>query len=195
MAYEYDIFISYRRSPTVGEWVKNHFLPRLSARIDDVASEPIRIFCDRQIASGANWPDQLKLNLKRSKLLLCVWSADYFRSPWCMAEWESFKRREEMFGLFSEDQPNGLVCPVRFADGRHYHPAASVTQCVKDFSSLNFPDLVFREAAAYLEFDRAIQELASILLDQLETPPDWHNDFPISEPEPLPKVQMRRPRN
>src|SRR5580698_3791248 len=111
MSYQYEIFLSYRRSPTVGLWVKNHLAPRLQARIDEVAPFPVRISCDFQMESGVLWPDDLKRRLKSSAILLTVWSADYFRSEWCMAEWRSFREREGAIGLFTARRPQGLVYP------------------------------------------------------------------------------------
>src|SRR5215468_12397722 len=99
MSYEHDIFISYRRSPTVGLWVQNHFVPRLEARLNDVAPAPVGVFCDFKMSDGTNWPSELKQKLLGSRLLLTVWSADYFRSTWCMAEWRSFRDRESLLGL------------------------------------------------------------------------------------------------
>jgi hypothetical protein len=58
-----------------------------------------------------------------------------------------------LLGLFSEEHTQGLVYPVRYSDGEHFHPDAKLTQCRKDFSELNYPDDVFALSAKYLEFD------------------------------------------
>src|SRR5262249_27293181 len=98
--YEHEIFISYRRTDTIGRWVKNHLVPRLNSRLDEIAPENVRIFCDYKMQSGTRWPDELKRQLRRSGLLLSIWSADYFRSDWCVAEWRSFRKREELLRTF-----------------------------------------------------------------------------------------------
>src|ERR1700694_1514154 len=140
MGYQYDIFVSYRRSLTVGQWVQNHLVPRLEARLNEVAPGPVSVFCDFKMADGVNWPAELKRQVRGSSLLLTVWSADYFRSTWCMAEWQSFRNREALLGLFTDEHTLGLVYPVRYADGNHFHTDARQTLCRKDFSSLNYPD-------------------------------------------------------
>src|SRR6266550_4280082 len=103
MAYEHDIFISYRRSLTVGQWVKNHLVPRLEARLNEGAPSPVSVFCDFKMAEGVNWPAELKRQIQKSSLLLTVWSANYCHSSWCKAEWQSFRSRESLLGLFSDE--------------------------------------------------------------------------------------------
>lgn len=193
MTYEYDVFISYRRSDTVGRWVSTHLVPRLQARLEDIAPSSVRISWDQQMDSGSRWPDELKRRLRRSGLLLAVWSADYFRSAWCMAEWRSFRERESMLGLFSEANPRGLVYPIRYADGAHYHPEAQQTQCKKDFSRHNYPDAAFSTSAKYMEFDDLVQEMAEELIAYLDSLPPWRDDFPVVEPDPLPQQIVTRP--
>ena len=193
MSYEHDIFISYRRSLTVGQWVQNHLVPRLEARLNEVAPAAVRVFCDFKMEEGVNWPAELKHQVRNSGLLLTVWSADYFRSNWCMAEWQSFRNRETVLGLFSEGHTQGLVYPVRYADGEHFHVDAQLTLCRKDFSSLNYPDDVFRLSAKYLEFDDLVRQMAGELVLRLNAVPPWQNNFPVVEPQPMPAPILNRP--
>jgi len=192
MSYEHDIFISYRRSDTIGPWVKNHLAPRLESRLNQVAPYNVSVFCDFKMDDGVNWPEELKRRIHRSRLLLSIWSADYFRSTWCMAEWQSFRERETRLGLFSEEHPQGLVYPVRHSDGKYYHVDAKQTQCQKDFSELSYPDDVFKLSVKYLEFDNLVRQMADDLALRLGSVPDWNNNFPILEPLPLEPVVMGR---
>jgi hypothetical protein len=193
VGYNHDIFVSYRRSPTVGQWVQTHLVPRLEARLNDIAPKPVRVFCDFKMADGVNWPAELKNQVRSSRLLLTVWSADYFRSTWCMAEWQSFREREELLGLFSGAATQGLVYPVRYADGDYYHPDAQLAQCKKDFSRLNYPDDVFKLSAKYLEFDDLVREMAGDLVRRLTKIPAWRKNFPIVEPKPMAPAPIHRP--
>jgi TIR domain len=192
MGYEYDIFVSYRRSITQGPWVANHFVPLLEARLNDIAPKPVRVFWDGRMEDGVKFPDELKSRLRTSRLLLSVWSADYFRSTWCMAEWQSFRKREKMLGLFSAEHPQGLVYPIRYADGEYFHRDAKETQCRKDFTSLNFPDEIFKKTIKYLEFDVLVQEVANDLVIRLGAVPPWNSGFPIVEPRPMKQVNLKR---
>jgi len=145
------------------------------------------------MAEGVNWPEALKGAIRCSRLLCAVWSADYFRSHWCMAEWRSFREREERLGMFSSLQPQGLVYPVRYADGDYFHDDAKKTQCRKDFRTLNYPDDVFQNSLKYLEFDELVKEMAIELIAQLKAVPEWRADFPIVTPVPLPPAIVTRP--
>ena len=193
MAYDFDIFISYRRTDTVGRWVKNHLLPRLQDRLNDIAPTQVRVSCDIQMETGVRWPDELKRRLARSGLLIMVCTADYFRSPWCMAEWQSFREREKMLGYFGSANPRGLTYPVRYADGDYFHPEIRPAQCRMDFRGLNYPDEIFRNSPKYIDFDELVQAMAEELVPRLSALPIWRDDFPIVEPEPLPPVVLTRP--
>lgn len=193
MTYEFDIFVSYRRTDTIGLWVKNHLVPRLELRLNEVAPNPIRVFCDYKMADGVNFPAELKQRIKSSSLLLSIWSADYFRSKWCMAEWESFRERQKQLNLFTDDHTQGLVYPIRYSDGNYFHPEAQLVQCRKDFSKLNYPDEVFRSSPKYLEFDDLVRQMADDLVVRLDGIPAWRADFPIAELPVLNPATMKRP--
>ncbi len=193
MTYKFDIFVSYRRTGTIGRWVKNHLVPRLQERLDEVAPKDIHIFCDYKMADGVNFPAELKRQINASSLLLAIWSANYFRSKWCMAEWESFRERQKQLGLFSDDLTQGLIYPVRHSDGDYFHPEAQVVQCQKDFSALNSPDEIFRHTPRWIEFDDLVKQMANDLVKRLNDIPDWRADFPIAELPVLEPATMKRP--
>lgn len=192
MDYEFDIFISYRRTETVGRWVQNHLLPRLQNRLNEAAPAPVRLSCDIQMETGVSWPDELKRRLAHSGLLIMVCTADYFRSRWCMAEWQSFREREKLLGLFTPANPQGLTYPVRYADGDYFHPDVKTAQCRFDFTSLNYPDDIFKNSPKYIDFDDLIQAMARELVPRLVALPHWRDNFPIVEPDPLPPVVIGR---
>ena len=110
-----------------------------------------------------------------------------------MAEWMSFKHRETQLGLFNDINPKGLVYPIRYADGQYFHPDAQNTQCRQDFSKLSYPDKVFIHSQKYIAFDDLVMEMARDLLENLGGLPEWRDDFPIVEPEPMSEVKMPRP--
>ena len=172
--------------------MRNHFLPRLADRLNENSAEPVRLFCDELLDEGEEWAPALQDVLRKSKLLLAVWSADYFRSSWCMAEWESFRERERKLAL-PVGAPKSLVYPIRYADGEHYHSAAKALQNTRDFSALNYPDEVFRQSVKWLEFDDLVTAVAKDLIAKLPLVPAWQGDFPIAQPAPLPDVVMLRP--
>jgi hypothetical protein len=193
MTYEHEIFISYRRAPMVGGWVQKHFYRRLEARVNEIAPNDVRIFCDVNMTEGVNLSEELKHNIRYSALLVSVWSANYFRSAWCMAEWQSFRQREAMLGMFSSANRSGLVYPIRYADGEHFHPDASLALSRKDFSELNYPEESFSQSAKYLEFDDLVKEVARDIVALLPRLPPWSPEFPVVEPAPMPPPSLSRP--
>ena len=193
MSYEFEIFLSYARSETEGQWVRNHFAQHLEYRLNDVTRDRVRISWDHQMEAGVSWPEELKRRLRHSRMLVAVWSPEYFRSHWCMAEWRSFREREAMLGLFTAQQPRGLIYPARYSDGDHFHLEAKRTQCRKDFSNLNYPFPVFRKSEKFLDFDDLVREMAVEIADRLNRIPDWQGDFPVIEPEPLSAAVVDQP--
>lgn len=194
MTYQHDIFISYRRTSTARKWVLQYFRPQLESRLDEVSPSNVRIFCDEDMKEGVNLPAELKNRIRHSALLLAVWSASYFRSGWCMAEWTSFLRRERMLGLFTEARPMGLVYPIRYADGDHFHADARLSLCRKDFSLLNYTSDAFPSSPKFLDFEDLVRQVASDLAERLPTVPAWQPDFPILEPQPMPQATLTLPR-
>jgi TIR domain len=193
MDYEYDIFVSYRRTKMTGPWVQHHLVPCLEARFNEVSPRQARIAFDHEIESGALWPAEIKRRLRMSGLLLAVWSAEYFQSPWCMAEWSSFREREKQLHLFDAARPQGLVYPIRYNDGNFFHPDAKLTQWRRDFSNLNYPHEAFKRSEKYLDFDDLIQKMAADLVSLIGKLPRWRSDFPVVEPPPLEEFQYPRP--
>lgn len=192
--YVYDIFISYRREPPVLDWVRNHFYPLLDQWLPNftpVTQRP-KIFIDWQIETGAKWPAALKNALKVSRCLIPVWTPEYFRSEWCVAEWKTMIKREQLCRRGTTQNPLGLIYPVIFSDGEHFPTGALDTQH-KDLREWNYQYPVFRETAGYLAFDRAIQQLSQELANFIQRAPTWR-DWPVVTPRPTRTVTVRIPR-
>jgi len=187
MGYRYDVFISYRRTELVGRWVKNHFYPEFEMRLDACAGYATSVFCDTQLQEGTDWAGSLRDNLRDSKILIPIWSADYFRSKWCMTEWMNFMQRRSLVGA---SRP--IMIPICYADGQYFPPSAQAIQ-MKDMSKYNSPSDVFRRTERWLEFTDRIDELVETVIAALDDVPEWQ-DLPIDEFEPMPPVQMARPR-
>ena len=47
--YEWDVFISYRRTTNVTGWVRNHFAPVLMNCLEDEMERQPRVFVDEQL--------------------------------------------------------------------------------------------------------------------------------------------------
>lgn len=129
--YIYDVFVSYRHKPPVLDWIRNHFFPLLEQWLPNAmpVEHETRIFIDwDEIEIGAAWPAKLRQALKQSRCVLAVWAPEYFRSEWCLAEWQTIRERERLLGLGTEQQPEGLIYPVVFFDGEHFPQEARNAQ-------------------------------------------------------------------
>jgi len=112
-----------------------------------------------------------------------------------MFEWQSMLARERMLGLRTEEKPWGLVYPVIFSDGEHFHPDACVTQARKDLSPWAIPHKVFERSVEYVEFHRHMGRIAVELAQLIHDVPQWDPEFPvIQEPDISPAVIAHIPR-
>ena len=119
MAYEYDIFVSYKRHPEWTPWVREFFVNALHAFVG-VNFPSFHVFFDEQIESGAAWSLELKRALLHSRVLLSVLSPQYFSSNWCVNEMSIFLEREQTLGLRTSSNPGGLIIPMQLHDGDFY---------------------------------------------------------------------------
>ena len=80
MAYEYDIFLSYKTGYPFGDWV-DVFLELFQPLLEGEFGKDVVLFRDREaIKGGDTLPPKLQHALARSKCLVCIWTAQYFRS-------------------------------------------------------------------------------------------------------------------
>jgi hypothetical protein len=181
--YIYDIFLSYRRRPPVGDWVKHHFYPLLRNWLSQAMPQDPEIFIDvEEIETGSQWSLRLQNALKNSRCLVPVWSPDYFRSSWCWAELQSMMKRESLLGFRTHENPAGLIYPVVFSDGEHFPTEAKGIQN-KDLRKWNISSEVFRETRAYADFEKEVQLVAEEIGKMLQTAPDWQENWPVVTPD------------
>ncbi|HEY4022836.1 MAG TPA: TIR domain-containing protein [Pseudonocardiaceae bacterium] len=192
--YQYDVFISYQRtSSTVPLWIRHHFYPRLSELLDDNADFDVKIFYDEQVPVGVTWPAKLEGALRRTRILLPVCSPKYFQDEWCLAEWHSMAKREEILGMSSAENPESLIYPVIFSDSENF-PGYARERRMRSFRGLNQPYPHFQASPAYLDFHRAMDRVAEDLVQIIEQAPDWCSDWPVTMPKPEPPRRPRLPR-
>lgn len=184
MSYEYDLFVSYRRTDNVQEWARNHLVPRLRrCLVDELGRDPA-IFFDTDQDPGTHWPENLRRALQRSRLLLAIWSPPYFHSRWCLAEWKTISAREDVLGLGGSERPLGLVYPIRYSDGARFPTEAQSIQQEMIFKKWRYPDRQFAESQLYLGFHKAVVKLAERVAERLDAAPPWDPAWPVVEPDP-----------
>lgn len=194
MSYEYDIFISYRRKEPVLSWVREHFAPQLEQWLSESLPHEPKLFRDEDtIETGSTWPLALQDGLRRTRLLVAVFSPSYFRSPWCLAEFESMLLREQQLGLRTPERPDGLIYSVCFHDGEHFPENARAIQS-RDLRPWNQAAPAFPLTAAYVDFIGQMQKVAEELGTLLPRAPEWQAHWPIVTPPGTPSVNAPLPR-
>lgn len=182
--YDHHIFISYPRGGDAAEWLHNHLCPVLKNQLDNEMPEEPRIFVDESIDKGSEWTMVLERALHRSCCLLTVWTPQFFRSKWCLAEWETMRLREQRLGLRTADKPNGLVYPLVFADGNCFPQEAKRIQSRLDLHDYAYPYLQFKTTAKYLDFHDKVRQVARELVKMLAYAPAWDPEWESCKPEP-----------
>lgn len=161
--YNYDVFISYRRHPEWTPWTREHVLRLLDAYLTQDLGRPPRIFIDEGIKPGADWPARLGLALGSSRVLLPVFSRDYFSSDWCLHELDLMNQRLRQF---PESQ---IIVPVIGHDG-DLIPAeiARIAPC--DLSKFRNTDLQ-RRTPRYEQFSDEVKALAPQVAAAIDSAP------------------------
>ena len=190
--YEYHVFVSYRRSGDVGEWVNNHFHPLLVRRLEALLNEEPRVFIDREMDIGTDWPSRLSDALHKSCCMVAVWSPSYFRSKWCLAEWQTIVERERMEGLKAPPSHAGLTYPVVYSDGDSFPAEAQAVQSRLDMHDFAYPFEQFRKSEKYLAFFDRMHEVAEDVTARLRTAPVWNADWPRM-PSSTAQMQLASP--
>lgn len=195
--YQYDVFLSYRREWPALDWVQNHFSWRLEKLLGEFmppAHAP-KIFVDtKEIETGQEWPLVLREALKNSRCLVAVWSPEYFRSKWCVAELGSMMEREKLLGYRTEANPESrLVYPVVFNDGIHF-PDYTKGILGRDLRTWNYPDPIFAKTKKIVGFHDEMKSLAEELANLILQVPPWREDWPIVTPPAAPPATVHVPR-
>jgi hypothetical protein len=185
MAYRYDVFISYRRTPTTVQWLDEVLLQHFTDHLKEEANNPnLSVFIDRAgIENGDNWKDSIREAAARSKCLVPLFQPTYFQSEWCVRELAVFRHRHQALGLGNDQK---LVFPVTINDGENFPAALGDTQqfeaqkCYRPLESL-------RGTSRYLEFlDYLIERWVPAIAAHLNQAPAWQPEWSdIAWTEPL----------
>lgn len=115
MSYTHDVFVSYSRAESWPRFVSKHFVPVFKHWLAAELGRSGRIFLDTtSIGVGDRWPDELEFGLSRSRVMVALWSRNYFESQWCRRELSSMLARESAFRAHDIKVP--IIFPVVLHD-------------------------------------------------------------------------------
>lgn len=172
--YQYDVFVSYPHVEKHERWVQQVFIKEIRTLLTNALGRHVKIFSDRAgIESGDEWPERLKVALAHSRVLVPVWSVEYFYSKWCMAECSVFRHREDKFGFRKPRNPSGLIHPVRLYDGENYPPFAKRVQDGIDCNDYNHLSEEHTRLEGYVKLVEVLKEWAPRLAEGVRKAPPW----------------------
>lgn len=128
--YMHEIFISYKREENWTPWVRQFASYLKSYLQQDLGFEP-RIFIDERIEGGSDWVTEIAYNLATSKVVIPLFSKDYFSSHWCIHELDLMMERALHSGSNIKNQCK-LIIPALVHDGEIIPSEVNRTQ-LKDF--------------------------------------------------------------
>jgi hypothetical protein len=188
--YVHDVFVSYARGGTVEPWVRHSFAPAFRRALQEELARS-NVFVDEQIPTGVEWPAHLQYALLRSRVLVAVFSRQYFDKVWCRAEIDSMMLRRDRF-IAPEGAPSRIpVHAIVVHDCVAGVPADYETVQRADFKSHAVG--IYAPSKAYL---KAVATLAEEVSETIRQAPPWSDNFPLAalmeEPESPPA--MAKPR-
>jgi hypothetical protein len=173
--YQYDIFLSYRHDNEWPRFIKKHFKPKLSHWLDTKLEAKSKIFFDEQsIETGAAWPHSLADGLAYSKIMVCLWSKQYFSSLWCKAELKQMLLRRTALTK-PNNAPPRLIIAVAIDDCDEVHDSISDIQKfpLQEYSDPWIADNSLADYYLSQEIRHLADHVATALLAAPEFDPNW----------------------
>lgn len=178
--YKWDVFLSYSFNNVVKRWVAERFLNFFKMFLSEELApylpengEPKVYLAANQIQGGDVLKEALREDLLHSKVLVAICSPVYFKSSWCLSEWESFRLREEAIPF------RGLRIPVLFNDGEHYE-----RQFLDDITYVDFRDVIYfteggEKDPISLRFQQRVEALAKAVASAVLNAPRFDPAWPV----------------
>ena len=193
--YSYDVFVSYPRRGDVEPWVRNQLVPRLEKSLQEYLGREALFIDSKSIDTGVSWPDAIEFALQRSRVLLAVFSRQYFRKAWCKTELDSMLERCKQLGIGKPGSPELLVHAIVAHDCENEEHIPSPYRHIQ---RRVFKPFVYDHADTDWAFFRGFQDevtsLAARIADTVDRAPKWQADFPVVRCDDSPPVVSTVPR-
>jgi hypothetical protein len=175
VTYQYDVFLSYRRANDWPRFIENHFLPKFRHWLDATLGRTSSIFFDvRDIETGESWPYRLADSLAHSKVMVCLWSREYFTSRWCEAELtQMLARRKSITGPLGPPPP--LILAVAIHDSEDLDPSLADIQRfpLQDYSNPWIAEGSLVAERLSMELEKLARDVAAALARAPDYDPTW----------------------
>ncbi len=149
------LFISY--SHTDAPWMEM-FRKELKAALYEQAV----VWCDLDIADGAQWQDRLALELRGANLALVLATGDYLISPWCRRELSYIAQKEREKSIQSVFWVQVKPCAWERSELAAFQSRPSLTQ--RALSEIADPNVLQREIVDLVrEIASTVDNIAKLL--------------------------------
>ena len=175
-SYEYDVFLSYRHANEWPRFVSKIFVPMFRHWLAAEIGQTPNIFYDaEQIETGQSWPYQLATGIASSKVMVCLWSNEYFSSTWCQAELGHMLARREFTKRDSGPLP--LIVAVVIHDGENISPYLDDIQrlSIQDYANPWLASDSHRAEELSAQIRKLSVHVAHALQRVPECDPSWPN--------------------
>lgn len=168
--YQWDVFISYRQFDKWKDWIDKHFKPLLFQALQpELRKKDVMIFVDRDdVVEGANWPDNLRSALSKSRILVPLICAGYWDTEWCRRELAIMLERETKCGFRVPNSASTLIVPILIHDGERTPKLFSQVQVFKAK-----PGHVRSHLSSKAGLEKFIQEVAIRIAEQHKSSPPF----------------------
>jgi hypothetical protein len=179
MAYQYDVFISYKRGGPKAEWISDIFLPLFRNDLSQNLGRQAEVFLDTEtIEGGTPWPNVLAEALGATRCLTAILSPLYFTSPWCTIEFSIMANRQNNLRQERLLQTNqSLLAPfLQQGPTTYFPPYVSQIQLL-DYSKYNRVGKGFKDSSDYDELQQKITADAAKVARSVMAAPPWEDRF------------------
>jgi hypothetical protein len=176
MPYQHDVFISYKREALWTPWTRDHFKSLLQSYLQQDLGKTPNIFIDEHIdtAIGLDWVKGLGEHLATSRVVLPLFSRDYFASDWCIHELDLItdRARHHIIGAHPEER---LILPVVGHDGDLFpDPISRLTMA--DVRKYRIAGMN-KDTVDYHEFSKLIRELSPSVANAILGAPAFESSW------------------
>jgi hypothetical protein len=139
---------------------------------------------------GDKWEQKLKDALAHTKILIPVWSINYFRSKYCRAELAVMLHRERELGYWNREQLGSLIVPIQLWDGKKYPAVARMYHQLlcSDYSSVR------KDTEPWDRLMLMIRQWVPDLARRIDSAPDWDSLWLTKEwlDDPIEKAEQEK---
>lgn len=192
--FRYDVFLSYSRGQSWPSFVTDHLRPILDHWLGSELGTDVRIFHDvNSIATGQRWPRQIAESLAGSRVMVALFSRNYFQSEWCRRELAAMMSRAER--LHEQGFDDQVVFPLAIHDC-HEADLPEVVRPIQILPIHSYADpFMHRESARRENLSQALRPFCDQIARRVEQIDDAMYMWPPGDDTEFRRLLIPAPRS